>query len=565
MIRRVRAHPPDGSPHARSESLDFFALAAAQLSAQRRIRNARLRQIASRLQNNHIELVQRQLTEHLASCPDDADAISLKAQAAVRLGRHSEAASLLARCLELAPDFAAARFSYAKLLFRLNRFGAALSQVDRLLLGDSRNPLFRQLNANILGTIGDDKQSLAICAQLSAENPGRPESWVNYGHALRASGFQEQSIAAYRKAVECRPSFGSAWWSLADMKTFRFSDVDIGEMQTQVKRPNIGADDRIALQFALGKAHEDLHAYDRSWEQYVKANAGMRLRIDYDLDSMTSRVASNKALFTPEFLRNRRHAGCNAHDPIFIVGMNRAGSTLIEQILSSHSAIEGTAELPFIPALARRLGTREGPSYGTDYLEAFGKLEPAALADLGEEYLESTRAHRRLDRPFVIDKNPANFWHVGMINLILPNAKIIDARRHPVACCVSMFRQKFSKINLRLSELGRFYRAYVELMAHFDRMLPGRIHRVFYEDMVANPETEIRRLIRHLELPFEESCLRFYETGRTIRTPSSEQVRKPISGEAVDHWRNFEPWLGPLINSLGSVFSAYPSIPEELR
>jgi hypothetical protein len=292
----------------------------------------------------------------------------------------------------------------------------------------------------------------------------------------------------------------------------------------------------------------------------------MRVRISYDPDTLSSGVAVNKTIFTSEFLKSRSSAGCPAPDPIFVLGRPRSGSTLIEQILSSHSAIEGLAELPYITTLAGRLENRDGAiPYGTEYLRALEKMEPQGLMALGEEYMRTTQGHRKLGRPFFIDKKPANFSHVGMIMLILPNAKIIDARRHPAASALSMFKQYSSKGRLRLTELGRFYRDYVELMAHFDRVAPGRIHRVHYENMVADPDTEVRRLLDHLGLPFEESCLRFYETKRTVLTPSSEQVRKPISSEAVDHWRNYEPWLGPLIRGLGSVFTEYPAVPEELR
>jgi hypothetical protein len=234
-------------------------------------------------------------------------------------------------------------------------------------------------------------------------------------------------------------------------------------------------------------------------------------------------------------------------------------------MLCSHSAIEATGELAHIRALSKRLEEVDAPARGTDYPRILAELEPSALAGLGEEYLESTRVHRNLGRPFYIDKNPANYFQLGMILLVLPNAKIIDARRHPAASCLSIFKQNFQLTNLRLSELGRVYRDYVELMAHFDRVLPGRIHRVIYENMVRNPEAEVRRILDYLGLPFEDGCLRFYETERAVHTPSSEQVRRPISNEAVDHWRNYEPWLGPLIESLGSVFTSYPDVPEELR
>jgi tetratricopeptide (TPR) repeat protein len=529
------------------------------------LRKPQLQKIAFHLQGDRMELAEKELGEHLARHPDDVDAIMLAARAAARGGHHRKAATLLARCLDLAPDFAAARFEYAKLLIRLSRFGAVLREVELLLNEDPGNPLFRQMKAGLLGTFGRDEESLAIWEGLVAEDPDRAESWIMYGHALRATGHPEKSIAAYRRAIAYCPSNGVAWWGLANMKTARFSDTDIGDMQEQLKRTDIAVDDRIDILASLGKAHEDLRAYDKSFDCYARANATMRLRIDYDWADIASLLARNKALFTPEFFRNRSDAGCKASDPIFIVGRPRSGSTLIEQILSSHPAIEGTAELPYIAALAGRLEDCEYLEFGTDYPGVLERLDIPALMKFGEEYLEDTRAHRKLGRRFFIDKSPSNWFHIGMIHLILPNAKIIDARRNPAACCLSMFKQKFSDTNLRLNELGRLYRDYVELMAHFDTVLPRKIHRVIYENLVADPETEIRKLTDYLGLPFEESCLRFYETERTVRTPSSEQVRRPISGEAVEHWRNYEPWLGPLIKSLGTVLAEYPSVPEELR
>jgi len=557
MKRRIQPQRPRVASPAEPESPDSFALAEERLGAQRPIRNARLQQIADLLNNDRIDLAEKDLIEFLARHPDDADAISLLARANVRLRRRSEARALLARCLEIAPGFAAARFNYANLLFQLNDMDAALGELDRLLSEDQRNPLFRQMKGDILATLGESRQALAIFEQLAHENPGRPVAWVNYGHALRAMGLQEQSIAAYRRAIQSRPSFGLAYWSLANMKTVHFDDADIAAMQKQLARTDITADERVTLQFALAKAYEDLRAYDRSFELYAKANAAMRLRVNHDPDIGTVRVAANKALFTPAFLRSRSGAGCTSTDPIFILGQPRSGSTLIEQILSSHSAIEGTAELPYIPGLAQQ--------FGTDYPNALAKLEPSALTAMGEKYMQDTQVHRKLGRPFFIDKKPGNWIHVGMIHLILPNAKIIDARRHPVACSLSVFKHYFRISRPRLADLGRIYREYVELMAHFDSVLPGKIHRVFYEDVVADPEAELRKLMDYLGLPFEETCLRFYETERTVSTPSSEQVRRPISGEAVDHWRHYEPWLGPLATALGSALTAYPAVPEELR
>jgi tetratricopeptide (TPR) repeat protein len=505
------------------------------------------------------------LGEYLERHPNDPDAIYLMARVANRLERGTEAASLLERCLALAPAFVSARFMRAKLLLQQKRYETALGETNRLLTEDNENPLFRQLMADILRGMGEDEQSLAILQKLAAENPRRSESWISYGDALRATGFQTKGIAAYRRAIECRPSLGSAWWSLANLKTVRFSNADIDAMQEQLKRSDLEPDDRINLFFSLGKAYEDNGVYDLSFEHYAKANAARRVRVNHDWDALPSFLAAHKPLFTAAFFQSRRGVGCKAPDPIFVVGLPRSGSTLIEQILSSHSAIEGTAELTCLTDVALRLEEKECRRQGANFPQILEKLEPAALAELGEEYLENARVHRKSGRPFFIDKAPVNYHHIGLIHLILPNAKIIDARRHPAACCLSMFKNNYTETNFRLSEFGRLYRFNVELMAHFDGVLPGRIHRVFYEHMVADPDAEIRRLLDYLGLPFEEQCLRFYETARTIRTPSSEQVRRAITGESVDHWRNFEPWLGPLIESLGSVITAYPSVPEELR
>ncbi len=560
--------PASSTIEPQTMEADAFALAAARLESERPIRSARLRRILSTLRRSAPEIVESTLREYLAKYPDDPDALRFLAQTLSRRRHPREAAALMARCVELAPDFAAARFALARLLAQLNEFSAALDHVEQLLSGDSRNPLFRQLKATILEAIGDNSQALALCEELAAENPGRAASWISYGHALRGMGLQEKSAAAYRKAIECRPSCGQAYWSLANMKIVRFSEAEIGAMEEQLRRADIPPDDRVSLQYALAKAYEDASAFDRAFALYAKASAAMRVRISYDPETLASGVAANKSLFTREFFEARREAGCKAADPVFILGRPRSGSTLVEQILSSHSAIEPTGELPYITALAARLGGREGadsPAYGTEYLKTLANMAPSELAALGQEYLASVRVHRKLNRPFFIDKKPGNVVHVGMIHLILPNAKIIDVRRHPAACCVSQFKHYSSKGRLSMTELGRFYRDYVELMAHFDRVLPGRIHRVVYENLIANPEAEVRKILGYLDLPFEDACLRFYETKRTILTPSSEQVRRPISGEAVDYWKNFEPWLGPIINALGSVFTTYPDVPEELR
>lgn len=544
---------------------DAFARALARLNGQRPVRDERLKQVVTMMQMNLFPLAKARLEAHLARRPKDADALALAARVAVRLDERSEAVALLTRCLELAPDFAAARYQRAQLLSQLNEPSVALEDVELLLAADARNPLFRQMKADLLEGLGDSAQAVALCEQLAQEHTDRAASWVRLGHALRGLGQRERSIAAYRQAIECHPGLGQAWWSLANIKTERLTEADIGTMQDQLTRADLGEDDRVTLQFALAKALEDAGGHEQAFTHYHRANAAMRERIRYDAATFTNVVAATKALFTPAFLQARQGWGCTSSEPIFIVGRPRSGSTLVEQILTSHPAIEATAELPYVTALAARLGgqRRAAPTYGTGHLAPLAGMDAAALAALGEGYLRSAGVHRRLGRPFFIDKKPANFAHVGLIHLMLPNAKIIDVRRHPAACCWSTFRN-FSSGRLRLDELGRFYRDYVELMAHFDAVLPGRVHRVVYEDLVRDPEGQTRRLLDHLGLPFEPACLRFHETERAILTPSAEQVRQPMSSDAVDHWRHFEPWLGPLIDSLGSVHTAYPAVPDEL-
>ncbi|MBP6406289.1 MAG: sulfotransferase [Ramlibacter sp.] len=544
---------------------DAFAQASARLGAQRPLRDTRLQRVATAIQSNLLPLAEKDLAAHLAAHPDDPDALNLQARLSVRQGRVAEAMLQLERCLARAPGFTAARYNLASLLFQAHRYAQAWQETEALLGGEPSNPLFLLLKANILESVGDGESALAICRQLVAESPNQVDAWVRCGHAHRATGRQQDSIAAYRRAIALRPSYGAAWWSLANLKTARLADADVAAMEGQLKRSDLPADDRIPLQFALAKALEDRGTYERAFALYEAGNGAMRLRIDYDPDTLSAGVARNKAVFTPAFFQARAGASCPSAAPIFILGRPRSGSTLVEQILASHSAIEGTAELPYITALAERLDPHPGPAYGTGYLDALAAMSSAELATLGETYLHSAEVHRRLGRAHFIDKKPANFAHIGMIHLMLPNSKIVDVRRHPAGCCLSMFKSYSSKGRLSLPELGRSYRDHVELMAHFDAVLPGRIHRVIYEELVADPEAEVRRLLAYLGLPFEPACLRFHETERTMLTPSSEQVRQPISREAVDHWRHFEPWLGGLIDSLGTVHAEYPAVPAELR
>lgn len=564
MARQESKSAPAVTKFRTSGDDDAFARAAVRLEQKRSSTNRLLQQIAAQLKRGMAETAHAALNRYLTTNSADPDAMFLNAEALVRLGRREEAVSSFVGCLKLAPDFTFARFGYARALLRLNRFTAALEQADHLLTDEPGNPLVLQLKANALTALGEEPQALAIWSRLAAEYPARAESWIRYGDALRATARHGEAVVAYRNAIACSSSRGLAWWSLANLKTFRLGQDDTAAMVQELGRPGISDDDRIHLLFALGKAFEDLCAFAQSFEYYAKANAAKRLRPEkYPTVTVVSAV-ENRRYFTPAFLGRTGGRGCPSPAPIFVLGLQRSGSTLIEQILSAHSAIEGTGELKYIPALARRAGALSERSGSEGYPRNIQTLENEDFTRLGEQYISDSRAHRKLGRAFFTDKNPANYYYTGLIHLILPNAKIIDARRHPAACCFSIFKQNLSTASLRLNELGQNYREYVAIMAHFDRVLPGLIHRVVYEDLVAEPEAEIRKMLAYLDLPFEEACLRFYDSGRAVLTPSSEQVRQPIYAHATDAWRNFEPWLKSLLDSLGSAASAYPSVPEEL-
>jgi len=517
------------------------------------------------LVENRIPEAEAVLREHLKRHPTDVAAIRMLAEVAARIGRYPDAENLLARCLELAPGFAAARHNYAVVLHRQSKPEAALAQVDLLLADEPRNPGYRNLKAAILGRIGEYAESIEHYKSVLADYPGQAKVWMSLGHALKTAGNNAESIDAYLKGIELLPALGEAYWSLANLKTFRFTPQQAQAMREQLADPKLSGDDRLHFEFALGKALEDAGEYAESFSHYLEANRLRRQSLRYDADENSAHVKRSKKFFTREFFEEHAGVGCQAPDPIFVVGLPRSGSTLIEQILASHSRVEGTMELPDVAMLARVVGARTTRSAGSAYPRALEKFSADEIRELGERYLAQTRIQRKTSAPIFIDKMPNNFAHVGLIHLVLPNSKVIDARRHPLGCCFSAFKQHFARgqgFTYDLTELGRYYRDYVELMAHFDEVLPGRVHRVFYENMVEDTEGEVRRLLAYCGLPFEEGVLRFHENQRAVRTASSEQVRQPIFKEGVDHWRHFEPWLGPLEEALGDVVSAYPATPR---
>ena len=527
-------------------------------------RDPRLLEAAGAMVVNDVPRAEALLRSHLKEKPTDVPAIRMFAEVAVRVGRPVEAQRLLERCLELAPGFEAARHNYAVLLHRQNQSAAALIETERLLERSPRNPGYRNLLAVILGRVGEYARSSALYKELLEEYPSNAKVWMSYGHVLKTEGRTEDCIRAYRETIAREPSLGEAWWSLANMKTFRFTEADMAAMRAQLARPDLSDTDRLHFDFAMGKALEDASAWEASFAHYASGNALHHATVDYDPALNAGRIERFRRDFTAGFFAERAGQGCDSPAPIFVVGMPRSGSTLVEQILSSHSEVEGTTELPEVISMARMLRERSDGDETEGYNRVLAAMGPAELRALGEEYLERCRIHRKTTAPFFIDKMPNNFLHTGLIHLMLPNARIIDTRRHPMACCFSNFKQHYARgqnFSYSLEDMGHYYRDYVRLMAHFDAVLPGRVHRVIYEEMVADTEAEVRRLLDYCGLPFEEGCLRFFENDRPVRTASSEQVRRPIYSDAVDQWRHYAAWLGPLEQALGPALEHYPDAP----
>lgn len=566
IARRALARDPgDAGAHRlaalayRRLGLDEEAERAEIEAIEASVHDPQLREAAMALADNALHVAEPILRARLKAVPEDVAAIRMLAELAGRIGRNRDAETLLRRALELAPGFHAARSNLAIILHRQNRTEEALAELARLTAVDPDNPGYANLKAAALGRVGEFDEALALYEQIIGRGSTPPKLWMSYGHTLKTVGRQEDSVRAYRQAVAIRPELGEVWWSLANLKTVRFDQADIAAMENALRSPTLSEEDRFHLEFALGKAHEDAGDADRSFTHYAAGNAQRRAQLRYDAEEFSRKVDRAIALFTPEFFEARAGWGHQAPDPIFILGMPRAGSTLIEQILSSHSQIEGTMELPDIPALVAR--TEEG---GTVYPEALTALSGDEAAALGTDYIERTRIQRKTDRPFFIDKLPNNWLHTGFIHLILPNARIIDARRHPLDCCFSNFKQHFAKgqsFSYGLEDVGLYYADYVRLMAHFDVILPGRVHRVIHERLLDDPETEVRAMLRTLSLPFEQGCLDFHQNSRAVRTASSEQVRRPINRDGVDQWRPYEPWLASLKQALGPVLTEYPNVP----
>ncbi|HEY1559538.1 MAG TPA: sulfotransferase [Caulobacteraceae bacterium] len=522
------------------------------------VQDPALRAAADALVEERLNVAERLLRDRLTTHPSDVAAMRMLAEVGTRLGRYADAEGLLEVCLELAPSFQPARHNLAIALFRQQKALDALPHVEALRALDPSEPNWRLLHASCLALIGDYPGSVAVFEEALAQAPRQPRVWLSLGHALRTEGRRADAVEAYKRAIALEPSLGDAYWSLANLKTEPFAVDEVAAMEAQLTKETVVGEDRFHINFALGKAFEDRFDFAASFTHYAEGARLRRLEAQYDPDEIEGLIARSKALFTRGFFAARKDWGAASPAPIFIVGLPRAGSTLVEQILASHSAVEGTMELPEIGAIARGFVRDAGRGRGAPYPNVLADLDAMRIRELGEEFLERTKVHRKRGTPFFIDKMPNNFHHLGLILLILPNAKVIDARRHPMASGFSAFKQHFARghhFSYDLSDIGRYYRAYIDLMAHFDAVMPGRVCRVIHEDLVDDTEGEVRRLLDYLGLPFEPACLEFHRTERAVRTASSEQVRRPIYREGLDHWRHYEPWLGPLAEALGPALT----------
>jgi len=486
---------------------------------------------------------------------DHPEAMRLLARIGVARDVLDDAELLFAAMLDRVPDHRRARFEFADCLLKRQKYAAARDQIERLLAADPDDADTLALRATAAVGLGDQATAIAIYHRLLTVTPGASDLHLWLGHALKTVGRLDQAVAAYRAAAALRPDFGDAYWSLANLKTFRFDDAEIARMRVAEAAAQTATGDRLHLCFALGKALEDRRDFADSWTFYARGNALKRAESGYLAAVLETNTALQTATCTPAFFARRTGWGDARPDPIFVVGLPRSGSTLIEQILASHSQVEGTQELADIQAIVHDLHGREIDFAAPRYPHALTELTAADCAAFGARYLADTQAYRT-GRPFFVDKMPNNFRHIGLIHLILPKAKIIDARRSPLACCFSNLKQLFAQgqeFAYSVEDIARYYRTYVELMAHWDAALPGRVLRVQHEDVIDDLEASVRRILAYCALDFEPACVAFHTNKRSVRTPSAEQVRQPIYRDGLDQWRNYAPWLGELQRALGDV------------
>jgi tetratricopeptide (TPR) repeat protein len=513
----------------------------------------------SHFADGEIGLAEQIIRPYLLKTGDDPEAMRLLARIGVELEVLNDAEVLLEAVLDRLPDYHAARYDYAQTLIKRQKHSQAGVQVEKLLAVDPTHADYLALAANVEIGLGRHNRALEIYARMLQLQPGSWDARLWAGHALKTIGKVPEAIESYRAAAAARPAFGDAYWSLANLKVFRFSDEELAQMRAEEDAGGAATADRLHLCFALGKALEDRGEHAESWRYYVRGNALKRAESRYAPEVIETNTAGQVRVCTSAFFAEREGFGDPRPDPIFVLGLPRSGSTLIEQILASHSKVEGTQELPDVQRLVLDIQGHGALSKRRPYPDLLADLPAEAFREMGERYLADTRDYRG-DRPFFIDKMPNNFRHIGLIHLMLPNAVIIDARRDPMSCCFSNLKQLYAQgqeFAYSIEDIARYYRTYLELMRHWDAVLPGRVLRVHHEDVVDDLEGGVRRLLDHCGLEFERACVDFHKTRRSVRTPSSEQVRQPIFRDGLEQWKAYEPWLEPLRVALGDALVRY--------
>lgn len=506
-----------------------------------------------------LEEAESRVRAYLLQHGNHVEAMRLLAGIGIARRVFDDAELLLAAVLELAPAYHVARQEYAGVLVELHKYEEARRQLDLLLKEDPDNRVLITLYAYSCVGLGEHERAIELYRSLLPGTPNDPDLHLSIAHALKTLGQTQEAIDSYRMAAACRPDYGDAYWSLANLKTYRFTDEELARLRAAQTAPLTRAADRYHLCFTLGKALEDRGEYAQSFRYYEQGNALKRSKSNYRAEIIENNTHQQIEVCTDEFFAQRRGSGAQNPDPIFIVGLPRSGSTLLEQILASHSQVEGTQELANVQQIVSNLRGRDPDLNNPRYPRILAQLSAEEFVQLGEQYLATTRVYRT-HKPFFIDKMPNNFRHIGLIHLMLPNARIIDARREPMACCFSNLKQLFAngqEFTYSIEDIARYYRTYLELMRHWDRVLPGRILRIHHEDVVDDLEGNVRRILDFCELKFEPQCVEFHKTVRSVRTASSEQVRQPIYREGLDHWKHFESWLEPLKNALGDALMRY--------
>ncbi|WP_428632533.1 sulfotransferase [Sphingopyxis sp.] len=492
----------------------------------------------------------------LQRAPENVAGLCILGEIAVRLGIYAEAQRLFRAAIAISPDFSDAKTNLARALFRTSDFRDGLSHLDEVLALDPRNRHALSTKLATLGQIGAYEQSLKSHEQALMQQPDEPWLWVGYGNVCKTLGLYDESVSAFRGALSLDQRRTEAWWGLANLKRVSFDAADRQAMLDLVAALPDADPGQVQLHFALGKAYEDARDYTRSFDHYATANRIRRAELRYDAQAMTAEVSDSIAFFDADYFAAKTGIGDKNAKLIFIVGMPRAGSTLVEQILASHSQIEGTAELPYIPLITQKVVADRWSDQHAKYPQILTSLNAEDIKRLADHYTQSAAQHRQTGKPYMIDKLPNNWLNIGLIKTLFPNAKIIDARRAAMACCFANFKQHFARgqgFSYALAEMGQYYRDYVRFMDHIDQAAPGAAYRLVHEQLIEDPEREIRGLLAYLELPFEDACLNFHENKRPVRTPSAEQVRRPINRDAVDQWRNYQSWLQPLKDALGDL------------